>query len=111
MSGATASLARYEAIHEHTELELEALGRGDLEALATLADRWEDLTHDLPSHPPAAAAAPLRAARLVHERTRVELIRRREVLLLDIATSTRARRAAEGYAGALPRRAHLDRSA
>jgi hypothetical protein len=105
------TLRPYEAIHEHAELELELAGRGEIEHLAALGERWEQLTSDLPVHPPAAAGPLLRGARLLHERTRIELIRVRESLLAEIGTSARARRAAEGYAGQLPRRSRLDRSA
>jgi hypothetical protein len=105
------SLRPYEAIHEHAELELELAGRGELERLAELGERWGELTRDLPSRPPACAASLLRRARLLHERTRVELIRLREGLLVDISTSARARRAADGYASQLTRRSRLDRSA
>lgn len=104
-------LRRYEAIHEHAELELELVGRGDLERLLALGERWEELTGDLPPRPPAGAAQLLRAARMIHERTRVELIRLREALLADVSTSTRARRTAEGYAGQVAHRPRLDRSA
>jgi hypothetical protein len=105
------ALHPYEAIHEHAELELELAGRGDIRRLAELGERWERLTRELPAHPPAAAAPLLRRARLVHERTRVELIRLRESLLAEIGTSARARRAADGYASQLARRPRLDRSA
>jgi hypothetical protein len=105
------SLRPYEAIHEHAELELEMAGRGEIESFETLAERWDELTRDLPSQPPAAAVQLLQRARLIHERTRVELMRVREALLAEVATSTRARRAVDGYAGQLPRRSRLDRSA
>lgn len=101
----------YEAIHEHAELELELAGRGEVERLLALGERWGELTGDLPASPPAVAATLLREARLIHERTRVELIRLRESLLAEIGASMRARRAVEGYAGQLSRRPRLDRSA
>jgi hypothetical protein len=106
-----ARLCPYEAIHEHAELELELAGRGEVERLVALGQRWDELTSDLPASPPAAAAPLLRQARLIHERTRIELIRIRESLLAEIGASARARRAADGYAGQLSRRPHLDRSA
>jgi hypothetical protein len=108
---AAPALRPYEAIHEHAELELELAGRGELERLAELGERWEDLTRDLPARPPAAAASLLRRAHLLHERTRVELMRLREALLVDISTSARARRASEGYGNQLSRRPRLDLSA
>lgn len=105
------SLHRYQAIHEHAELELELAGKGDVDRLAGLAGRWEELTDNLPARPPAAAATLLARAALIHERTRIELIRLRETLLGEIATTTQARRVADGYANQLPRRSRLDRSA
>jgi hypothetical protein len=105
------SLRPYEAIGEHAELELELAGRGDVETLAALGTRWDELIAGLPTTPPAAAAELLQRARLIHERTRIELIRLREALLTDVTTATRARRAADGYAGQLRRRPRVDRSA
>ena len=105
------ALRPYEALHEHAELELELVGRGETERLAELAERWEQLTRDLPDRPPVDAAPLLRRTRLVNERARVELIRLRESLLAEIGTSARARRAADGYAGQIARRPRLDRSA
>jgi hypothetical protein len=106
-----AALRPYEAIHEHAELELELAGRGEVEGLVALGQRWEELTGDLPASPPAAAAPLLRGARLIHERTHIELIRLRESLLAEIGTSARARRTADGYAGQLSRGPRVDRSA
>jgi hypothetical protein len=106
-----ASLEAYEAIHEHAELELELAGRGEIERLAEMGERWRELTRELPARPPAGAAPLLRQARLIHERTRIELIRLRQSLLAEIGASARARRAATGYAGQLPRRSRLDRRA
>jgi len=106
-----ATLAPYEQIHAHAEHELELAGRGDVHGLAALAERWERLTADLPPRPPAAAAPLLERAQLIHERTRIELARMREALLSDAAEATRARRTADGYAGQLPRRPRVDRSA
>jgi hypothetical protein len=104
-------LRPYEAIHEHAELELELAGRGEVDRIAALGARWDELTHDLPAHPPATALPLLQRAQLLHERTRIELIRVRESLLSDISSTTRAKRAAEGYAGQRSHRPQLDRSA
>ena len=65
----------------------------------------------LPEQPPPAAAQLLERARLIHERTSVELVRLRQTLLSDLAGAGRARRAAAGYAGQLRRRPRVDRSA
>ncbi len=106
-----ASLRPYEAIHEHAELELELAGRGEIDRLLELAARWEDLTRRLPTRPPARAAKLLAQARLIHERTHIELIRLRESLLAEISSTTHVRRAADGYGSQLPRRTRLDRTA
>jgi hypothetical protein len=107
----TVALSSYEAIYEHAELELELAGRGDIARIAALGARWEELTRELPARPPIAAVPLLQRARLLHERTRIELIRIREALLSDIASASRSRRAADGYAGHRARRRRLDRSA
>lgn len=105
------SLERYAAIAAHAELELELAGRGDVDGLTVLSERWDELVADLPSAPPAAAAGLIERASLIHERTRIELIRLREALLADLETSGRARRAADGYAGRRSSRPRLDYSA
>jgi hypothetical protein len=108
---ADGALAPYEALFEHAEFELELAGRGEIEALAALGGRWEDLLGALPPEPPRAAGPLLERATLVHERTRVELIRLRDVVLGELAAAKRGRRAADGYAGQLRRRPRLDRRA
>jgi uncharacterized protein YjiS (DUF1127 family) len=108
---ADGALAPYEAIVEHAELELELAGAGDLDGLTALSARWEQLESELPAQPPAAAGLLLERARLVHERTRIELLRLHEALLADLGTTSRARRTADGYAGQLLRRPRLNRTA
>lgn len=105
------NLGPYEAIHEHAELELELAGRGEVERLGDLGARWEQLTEGLPPSAPADALPLLERAKLIHERTRVELFRMREKLLAEMQTSKRARHTVEGYASQLARRPRLDRSA
>jgi hypothetical protein len=109
--GAQRELRAFEMLHEHAELELELAGRGDIEALGELSARWEELTTALPQTPPADAAPLLEHSRLMHERTRVELLRLREALVAELDTTRRARRMAEGYAGGMAPRPRLDRSA
>ncbi len=104
-------LARYEAIYAHAELELQLAGRGEIESLIALDARWEELVAGLPKQPPPAAVELLQRARLMHERTGIELCRLRESLLGELAATARGRRAADGYAGQLSRRPRLDRSA
>jgi hypothetical protein len=104
-------LSPYEALYAHAELELELAGRAEIESLAALGARWEELIAGLPPQPPAAAAELLQRAQLIHERTHIELSRLRGALLDELATTRRARRTANGYAGQLARRPRLDRSA
>jgi hypothetical protein len=104
-------VARYRAIVDHAELELELAGRGELDALDELGARWPELVAGLPARPPAEVGPLLERALLIHERTRVELLRLTEALLADLAQTRRARRTADGYAGQLPARPRLDRSA
>ena len=96
------SLRGYEAICEHAELELELAGKGEVEELAEMSLRWEQLIAGLPAEPPAAAAPLLERARMLHERTRIDLLRLRESLLADLTETRRAARAASGYAGVQP---------
>jgi hypothetical protein len=110
-SGTESVLRRYEAIHEHAELELELAGSGDVERLVELGGRWDELTAELPAQPPLGAAALLQRARLIHERTHIELERLRGTLLDELSATKRARRVADGYAGQLAPRPRLDRSA
>ena len=106
-----AELAAYGELLAHAELELELAGRGEIDALEGLAARWQELLERLPARPPEEAAPVIARARLVHERTRVELLRIRERLLADALVAGRARRTAESYGGELQARARVDRSA
>jgi hypothetical protein len=110
-SPARAEIEPYRAILAHAELELELAGRGEVEALSALSNRWDELTRGLPERPPAAAASLLQRASLIHERTRIELLRLREDMLREISHTSRAKRTAEGYAGQLHARPRLDRRA
>ena len=107
----TPGLGPYEALLAHAEHELELAGNGDLQQLGAMAAHWEQLTAALPPRPPAAAAGLLERAALMHERTRVELLRVREAVLAELETVRQARRAAEGYAPVPSARASVDRSA
>ena len=104
-------LTRYEAIHAHAELELELAGRGDVDGLLALGESWDDLVAGLPTPPPTAAASLLERAHLIHERTRIELLRLRDALVAELTTATRARRTAHGYGEQPARLPRLDRSA
>jgi hypothetical protein len=110
---AAGAFAPYEALLAHAELELELAAGGRLSELDGLASRWEELIAVLPERPPAAAAPVLARARLVHERTRIELMRLRDGLLDELTAAAQAKRTAEGYAVAAARPAvsALDRTA
>jgi hypothetical protein len=110
-TGTEELLERYRAIHAHAESELEFAGRADLDALIELNARWDELIAGLPARPPAAAAALIERAQLMHERTRIELIRLREAMHVEIATTGRTRRAADGYGGQVRRSPLTDISA
>ena len=107
----TDALEPYEALARHAELGLELAGRGDIAALRELGKRWGELTAALPAVPPAAAAPVIERARLLNERSRIELLRLRELLLGELSTLRRARRAADGYRAGLGPRQRLERSA
>jgi hypothetical protein len=103
--------AAYTDLLGHAELELELAGRGDVAGVLALGGHWDELVAGLPGTPPPEARELLERALLMHERTRIELIRLREALLSELDTTRRARRTAEGYAGAMASRPRLDRSA
>ena len=100
----TRALRPYEAILEHAELELELAGRGEVEAPGragrALGGADGGAAPSTPRRPPAPL---LERARLIHERTRIELIRLREACSPSIAATRRAKRAADGYGGQLCR--------
>ena len=108
---AGSELGPYRAILEYAELELEHAGRGEIDELAALGARWEQLIAELPRTPPAAAGTLLERAALMHERTRVELIRLREAVLAEHSAASHAKRAAAGYGAERARSQRLDRSA
>jgi hypothetical protein len=112
--GATAAplLERYEELHRLAELELELAGRGELDEMQTLSERWQTLRAALPEHPPREARALIERASLLHERSQLELLRLRETLLVELERVAKASRAAHGYAPAAARsRGTLDRRA
>lgn len=107
----TSDLSRYEALADHAEHELELAGRGDVQGLVALAPRWDELVAGLPDVPPREAAEVLARAQLIHERTHIDLLRMRRLLLDEISQAGRARQAAAGYAAGAPAARGLERSA
>jgi hypothetical protein len=106
-----AELARYEAILAHAERELELAGGGDLEGLAALAARWDQLIEGLPAIAPPGASPLLERAQLICERARIDLLRMQESVLVEHASTRRAGRAAAAYGRELRSGPHLERSA
>ncbi len=119
MSAASSSTSQtalqpYEALVGHADLELELAGRGELAALDDLGDRWAELVAGLPAPGEAESGQAiqlLERAHLIHERTRVELLRLRQALLADVATAQRGLRTAAGYGVELQSRSRVDRDA
>jgi hypothetical protein len=108
---AALDLDRYLALQQLAELQLELAGRGDIDGLESLGAEWETLTAGLPDQPPPSARPLLERAMLMHERTRVELLRIRDALVSDLSSTGHLARAAHGYSPALDRRPRLDRNA
>jgi hypothetical protein len=111
VSAGAGSPASYEALVDHAERELELVANGDVAGLLALGEDWDALVAALPAPPPASAADALERATMLHERAHIDLLRMRDGVLAEIATSSRARQTADGYAGQLRRRPRVDASA
>ncbi len=94
--------APYETLARIFERELEVLGAGRLGELDALDAERESLIASLPDTPPASARDALERAALMHKRVTIEIIRRREAIVLELAQLERARRTARGYAPPRP---------
>ncbi len=110
-AGRKESTDPYAALLAHAEHELELAGRGELARLTQLAERWEGLVAACPETPPRGAADLLTRATLIHERTRVELLRMRAELLAELGAVRTARAAARGYGLQAGPTLRLERSA
>jgi hypothetical protein len=97
----TPETAPYEALAAMIERELELIGDSRLEELAQLKLARTELLRSMPVTPPAAAHEALERCALLQQRVRIEILRVREAVLLELAQLERVRRTAEGYA---PRR-------
>jgi hypothetical protein len=93
--------APYEALAALIERELELLGESRLEELAQLKLARTELLQSMPAMPPAAAGEMLERCALLQQRVRIEILRVREAVLLELVQLERVGRTAEGYA---PRR-------
>ncbi len=101
----------YEALARSFERELELIGAGDLDALGTLHAERAALLEGLPAVPPADARPALQRAALMNKRVEIEILRRREALLLQADNVDRVGRTARGYAPAAENRPHVHATA
>jgi hypothetical protein len=90
----------YEALAALIERELQLVSQRSFDELHVLKQLREDLQRSLPGPPPAEARATLERCRQLSKRVEIELLRVREVLLLELGRVRHAQRAANGYAPA-----------
>src|ERR1039458_7361238 len=76
--------APYEALAALIERELELLGESRLEELAQLKLARTELLQSMPAMPPAAAGEMLERCALLQQRVRIEILRVREAVLLEL---------------------------
>jgi hypothetical protein len=96
-----ADLAPYAALRRIAERELELAAEGRYNEIAQLAGQREQVMRMLPQTPPPAAREMLERALTVQRRVTVELMRRREQVLLSLRRVERGTRAARGYRGSI----------
>ena len=87
----------YEALARSLERELELIGEGALDELGALYGERTALLSSLPAVPPADAGPALQRAALMNKRVEMEIMRRREALVLEGANVERVGRIARGY--------------
>jgi hypothetical protein len=93
-----AALASYEALVRIAELELELAGDGRYDELAQLRGQRAKVLESLPKPPPAGARDALERALAIQRRVTIELLRRREHVLLSLRRVEISKRTANGYA-------------
>jgi hypothetical protein len=103
--------APYEILARSIERELELIGEGNSDELADLYAARAALIDSLPAIPPGSARPALQRAALMNKRVEIEILRRREALLLDIANAELVGRTARGYAPALEQRPYIQATA
>jgi hypothetical protein len=97
-----AALAPYEALVRIAERQLELAGQGRYVELAQLSSQRDEVMRQLPRPAPEGAREVLERALAMQRRLSIELIRRREHVLLSLRRVEMSRRAASGYARSLP---------
>jgi hypothetical protein len=92
------SLEPYEALAALIERELQLVAERSFDELQVLREVRTELQSSLPATPPEAARATLERSRQLQKRVEIELLRVREVLLLELGRVHQAQRTADGYA-------------
>lgn len=95
-------LAPYAALIRIAERELELAGEGRYAEIAQLDGQRAQILQSLPAAPPRAAREHLERALVIQRRVTIELIRRREQVLLSLRRLEVGRRTAHGYARTVP---------
>ncbi|MBV9606572.1 MAG: hypothetical protein JO027_15755 [Solirubrobacterales bacterium] len=103
--------APYEALARSIERELELIGDGALDELDVLYAERSRLLESLPAIPPDAARPALQRAALMNKRVEIEIMRRREALVLEAANVERVGRTARGYAATVESRPQMQATA
>jgi hypothetical protein len=96
------ALAPYEALVRITERQLELAGQGRYAEMAQLSGQRAELMRRLPRPAPREAREVLERALAMQRRLTIELLRRREQVLLSLRRVEMSKRAARGYARSLP---------
>ena len=94
------SLEPYEALAALIERELQLVSERSFDELQMLKEVRAELERSMPATPPEAARASLERCRQLTKRVEIELLRVREVLLLELGRVRQAQRTANGYAPA-----------
>jgi hypothetical protein len=103
--------APYETLARSIERELELIGEDAFDELATLRAERAALVESLPRIPPASARPALQRAALMNKRLEIEILRRREALLIEAATVELVDRTARAYAPPVEHRPHVQATA
>ena len=103
--------APYETLARSIERELELIGEGAFEELEALYAERVTLLDALPANPPESARPALQRAALMNKRVEIEILRRREALIAQVATVERVDRTARGYAPPVEDRPHVQATA
>jgi len=93
-----AQLAPYRALVRIAELELELAAAGRYSEMTQLQQQRSQVLGRLPRPAPAGALEQLERAAAIQRRIKVELLRRREIVLLSLRRIELSKRAASGYA-------------